>query len=59
MVSARLFFTSDNGSGDEGTVSNPIKQTGGDYAPLFLMGGAIVAVFFGCVVFARKKQLFV
>ncbi len=54
-----VVFTSDNGSGDEGTVSNPIKQTGGDYAPLFLMGGAIVAVFFGCVVFARKKQLFV
>ena len=45
-------------SGSQGSVSSPIKQTGLDYAPLMVMAAGVVLVFAGCVVFARKKQLF-
>lgn len=39
--------------------SDPIKQTGLDYSATWLMAAGIAIVFGSCVLFARKKQLFV
>lgn len=48
-----------NAEDGQGTVSNPIKQTGIDFTRTFVLLAGVVAVFAGCAVFARKKQLFV
>lgn len=49
----------DGANGLEGTASKPIKQTGLDYTPTFILGAGILAAFGGCIVVARKKNLFV
>ena len=48
----------DESSTSKPQVSNPIKQTGADFTMTLVMIAAAAAVFVGCVVTARKRQLF-